>query len=74
MSDRHSFTQNVLDYLTAHPGIYVEAIRLESIGGRQAWRTRVAEARIILQNRGEGTIKNRQRRMKDAEGRTWTLS
>lgn len=74
MSKRHSFTQQVLEYLTERPGIYVEAIRLEAIGGRQAWRTRLSEARQLLEARGEGTIKNRQRSKTDTEGRRWTLS
>jgi hypothetical protein len=70
----HSFTQRVLDFLTARPNVYVSAVELESVGGRQAWRTRISEARHILESRGEGTIKNRQRRMTRADGTCWVLS
>jgi hypothetical protein len=60
MSDRHSFTQAVYDYLTARPGVWVNAVTLERIGGRCAWRTRVSEVRRQLHREGSGTIANKQ--------------
>jgi hypothetical protein len=59
MSDRHSFTQAVYDYLTARPGVWVNAVTLERIGGRCAWRTRVSEVRRQLHREGKGTIANK---------------
>ena len=68
MSDRQSFTQAVYDYLTARPGVWVDSSRLEKIGGRMAWRTRVSDVRIRLKAEGNGTVENRQRRYRQHEG------
>jgi len=51
---RHSYTQQIADYLKARPLVWIPAVSLESVGGRQAWRTRVSEARragMVIQNR-----------------------
>lgn len=74
MSDRQTFTRAVYDHFTARPHIEVNAIELERIGGRMAWRTRVANARALLKAEGKGDIQNRQERHKDAQGRVWTAS
>lgn len=57
MSTR-SFTEGVIEFVKAHEGQWIDAIRFEQFG-RQAWRTRISDARKRLQTRGEGTIENR---------------
>jgi hypothetical protein len=61
MARRKSFTDAVLDFLRANQGRWIQAIEFEAVGGRQAWRTRLSEARLILEREG-GTVENRQRR------------
>ena len=68
-----SFTDRVMAFFRAHEGLWIEAVRLEPIGGRQAWRSRVAEARIQFKASGEGDILNRQRRQ-TIHGNTFVLS
>lgn len=68
-----TFTERVAAHFKAHPLLWIDAIELESVGGRQAWRTRVAEVRKQFQAAGEGTIENRTRRQRTGT-RTWTLS
>ena len=60
---RHSYTTDVLLYLTARPGVDVDGLELARIGGAYAWRSRVAEARLLLEATGKGTIENRQSRV-----------
>lgn len=55
---RHSFTDGVIDFVTSHEGQWLDAIRFEQFG-RQAWRTRISDARKRLEARGLGTIENR---------------
>lgn len=63
-----------------YPG-WVPAIELEPVGGRQAWRTAVSEARAIVKLDGDD-IENRQQSMKSHmpmhhatdECATWILS
>ena len=62
-----------MDYLRAHPQQWIPAVQFEGIGGRQAWRTRLSEARLKFQAAGEGTIENRQRNMR-TDDREWVLS
>ena len=77
MSDRQSFTQAVYDYLTARPGEWVSTNTLREIGGRDAWRTRLSEARVRLRREaGDWThdpIQNKQVKRK-VDGREWTDS
>ena len=73
MTKRTSGTTRTMDFLRARPHQWIAAVRFEDIGGRQAWRTRLSEARLNFEAASEGTITNRQRRMK-ADGREWTLS
>jgi hypothetical protein len=56
-----------------YPG-WVPAIELEPVGGRQAWRTAVSEARAIVKAHGDD-IENRTR-MQEIPGRgaRWVLS
>jgi len=55
---RHSYTSDVLVYLTARPGAWVDGLDLARIGGAYAWRTRVSNARTLLEAAGRGTIEN----------------
>jgi hypothetical protein len=69
---RHSHTNTVLDYFRAHPGQWVDMRTLERLGGRNAWRTRVSNARKVfcaelgwdfpIQD-GPDPIRNRQQRI-----------
>jgi hypothetical protein len=69
-ADAATFTAAVARFFRAHPGVWIRATELERVGGRQAWRTRVSDAR-----RQYGlTIENRCRRVREADGRVWTLS
>lgn len=54
----HSYTRDVIAFVKAHEGEWIDAIRFEQFG-RQAWRTRISNARVILESAGEGTIENR---------------
>ena len=68
---RHSYTQDVIDYLTAKPGEFADGLSLARIGGAYAWRTRVSEARHRLLAEGRGDIANVQ--IKLADGRVQSL-
>lgn len=59
---RHTNALKVLAYFRQHPGEWVSTQTLEHLGGRHAWRTRVSQARKIVQAEG-GQIKNRQSRV-----------
>ncbi len=61
---RSSFTSIVLAYFKAHPGRWIDATELERIGGRYAWRSRVADARKVVKKEG-GAIANRIQRLTD---------
>lgn len=69
---RQSNTEAVMEFFRCHAQEWIPAIDLEKVGGRQAWRSRVAEARVRFEKANEGTIVNRQRRLnsleRDAEG------
>lgn len=49
---RHRYTQDVIAYFSARPGIWIEAVELARIGGFCAWRTRVSEARKSFTAKG----------------------
>lgn len=42
---RKSYTDKLEAFFRAHPNEWINAVDLEPIGGRQAWRTRVSECR-----------------------------
>jgi hypothetical protein len=65
-----TFTDNVEAYFRKRPGLWIAAIELEAVGGRQAWRTRVSEVR---RERGLN-IQNRTRRVRRMDGTHFTLS
>jgi hypothetical protein len=73
VSKRLGGTARTMAFLQAHPRQWIAAIKFEDVGGRQAWRTRLSEARLKFQAAGEGTIENRQRHMR-TDGREWVLS
>lgn len=54
---RATFTDRVAAYFRAHPHTWIPAIDLETVGGRQAWRSRVSQCRTEFGMR----IDNRQR-------------
>jgi hypothetical protein len=66
-------TERVLALLERHHGVWLPATAFEEPGGRQAWRSRISDARAILRARG-GDIENRLRRQRTASGGTYTLS
>ena len=54
----HSYTDAVIDRLTARPGEPVDGLELARIAGAYAWRSRVSEARRRLRAGGHGDIVN----------------
>lgn len=70
VSDAATFTAAIVRYFRARPGVWCCATDLEHVGGRQAWRTRVSDARRLYGM----TIENRCRRMVNPDGSWWTLS
>lgn len=67
--NRPAFRDRVAEFLRQHPNEWIPAVRFEDIGGRQAWRTRLAECRTIYGM----DIENRCRRIRTANG-FYTLS
>jgi hypothetical protein len=66
---RHSFRDAVATYFKSRPNVWIPAVAFESIGGRQAWRTRLSECRRDLGM----TIENRVCRGV-IHGAQWTRS
>lgn len=58
---RQSNTEKVVAYFRQHEGAWIGTMTLEQLGGRNAWRTRVSDARKVFISEG-GDITNRQRR------------
>jgi hypothetical protein len=48
MTKPRSFRDAVADYFSTYPDRWLNATELESVGGRQAWRTRISECRRQL--------------------------
>ncbi len=67
---RATFTSRVAVFFLSHPHEWVSAIALESVGGRQAWRTRVSECRRTLRM----DIRNRQYSVTRKDGSKFQLS
>ncbi len=62
---RINYRERVEAYFRQHPNEWVPASTLFIVGGRCAWRTRVADARRIFE--GEGAVlQNRQQRVDGA--------
>jgi hypothetical protein len=75
MHDSHnptaSRTARLAAFFRAHPNQWHDgAGRIADIGGRYAWRSRLAEARI----RFGLDIRNRQRRLRRADGTSFVVS
>lgn len=65
-----NFRDQVAAFLKANEGKWIPAVEFEAVGGRQAWRTRIADCRKQLGMQ----IDNRQTRMTAPDGVSWTLS
>lgn len=65
-----TFTDRVAAYFEARPLAWINALDLERVGGRQAWRTRVSECRT---HKGL-VIENRCRRVTRPSGEPLTIS
>lgn len=65
-----SFRDQVADFFKARPNEWIAAVAFESVGGRQAWRSRIAECRTELGL----AIENRQRTVLGADGRRYRIS
>jgi hypothetical protein len=65
--------QRVIAFLEQRPNTWIRATEFEPVGGRQAWRTAIAEARLILQQRG-ADIEWRGTPKRAMDGSRWTLS
>lgn len=61
---RHSFTKDIEAYFRKHESEWIPASALMTVGGRMAWRTRVADARRIFAGEG-GVLQNQQTRLTD---------
>jgi hypothetical protein len=70
MPDRLSFVDRVRDYFLAREGQYCTSTELATVGGREAWRTRISDCRT----RYGMTIENRTRVVEGADGSRFTLS
>lgn len=50
-----NFVQRVADRFRQSPGTWINALELEAVGGRFAWRTRVSDCRkqfgMVIENR-----------------------
>ncbi len=68
--DRQSFTDRVAALFKSRPDTWIDAIELERVGGRFAWRSRVSDCRL----RYGMTIENKQQKRVDTTGRIWTTS
>ena len=74
LARRETNTDRLRAFFLARPGQWVNAVELEPVAGRQAWRTRVSELRRQLERGGLGTIENRQRRGRVGHDPTWVVS
>lgn len=59
---RKSNVVKLREFFLLHPMEWINAVELEPVAGRQAWRTRVSQLRKALHEEGAGTIENRQKR------------
>lgn len=60
LSRRKSNVEKLREFFLLRPLKWIDAVDLEPVAGRQAWRTRVSELRQRLEKEGAGTIENRQ--------------
>jgi len=64
------FRDRVAEYFREREGCWIDGEALRDVGGKYAWRSRVSDCRTELGM----DIKNRQRRLTDAQGRRWCVS
>jgi len=64
--------RRVLDFLLDREGLWIEATRFEKLGGRQAWRTAISEARAHARSLRRDIVNRKQ--YKRIGKRTWVLS
>lgn len=55
-----SFTLRLMAFVKDRPGVWIPATAFEQFG-RQAWRSRISDARQKFEAAKDGTIENRQR-------------
>lgn len=65
--------ERVLAFLERQPQTWIRATEFEAVGGRQAWRTAISEARQLARLKG-WDIENRTRTVTFESGRKITLS
>lgn len=65
MSTRHSFTARLMAYVKDRPNRWIPAQEFEQFG-RQAWRSRISDARKKFHEAQDGTIENRWRHQHEA--------
>jgi hypothetical protein len=65
-----TFRERVASFLRQHEGEWIPAIAFEPIAGRQAWRTRLSECRVLLGM----DIANRCRLVRRPDGSAYKLS
>ncbi len=61
---RHSFKKDVESYFRQHPNEWIPASTFLTIGGRMAWRSRIAETRRVFEAEGS-VLQNQQTRCSD---------
>lgn len=59
---RINYRANVEAYFRAYPGEWLPASAFLTVGGKMAWRTRIADARKTFEREG-GSLENRQQRV-----------
>lgn len=64
-----SLTDKLEALFRARPNVWIDGMVLSKTAGQYAWRSRCAD----LRRRGM-VIENRQRRLKNAEGKPYTIS
>jgi acyl-coenzyme A synthetase/AMP-(fatty) acid ligase len=64
-----TYIEKVIAFFAAHEGQWIDAIRFEQFG-RQAWRTRISDARRRLVADGKGTIENRVLHLRNGSKRS----
>ena len=65
-----TFRDAVAQFFKDRPNVWIPAIQFETVGGRQAWRTRISECRDQLGM----NIENRVRVIKRPDGTSYRLS
>lgn len=71
MSERTSrlaYAERVRAVLMGRPMEWIGSSVLRSVGGADAWRTRVSEVRLALEDAGLGTITNKLEKVRNDDG------